>query len=233
MYKRQAKPGPAAVVGKVVGAVAPAIGLTVGKPGAPAAAPGAALAPGAAPVDAATPPPAVPQESLAVFFDRAFRKALHDGVIEGTAFDKIRPQLKAAEIGQAVAQVAAIQPKAWEVEFLVSNSVYDGRFANLSWLQELPDPVSKLVWDNALIVSVDTAKEMGLEKNDLVQLSVRGQTVEAAVWVQPGHAAGTASLALGYGHNPDAVGKVGRGAGFNAYKIRHSEGCLLYTSRCV
>lgn len=225
-----AKPGPAAVVGKVVGAVAPAIGLTVGKPGVPAAAPlvapapGTALAPGAAPVDAATPPPAVPQESLAVFFDRAFRKALHDGVIEGTTFDKVRPQLKAAEIGQAVAQVAAIQPKAWEVEFLVSNSVYDGRFANLSWLQELPDPVSKLVWDNALIVSVDTAKEMGLEKNDLVQLSVRGQTVEAAVWVQPGQAAGTVSLALGYGHNPDAVGKVGRGAGFNAYKIRHSEG---------
>ena len=208
--------------------------VVAGKPGAPvatiavgAAAPAAGMvaAPAGA-VGATTPPPApaVPQESLAVFFDRAFRKALHDGIIEGTTFDKVRPTLKGADVGQAVAQLAAIQPKAWEIEFLVSNSVYDGRYANLSWLQELPDPLTKLVWDNALLVSVDTAKELGLERNDMVQLTVRGQSVEAAVYIQPGQAAGAVSLALGYGHHPDAVGKVGRGAGFNAYKIRHSEG---------
>lgn len=224
--KPGAKPAPTGVVGKVAAAVAPAIGIAVGKPGAPAPATAAPAAPGtaAAPADAATPPPSVPQETLAVFFDRAFRKSLHDGVIEGTVFDKVRPQLKAADIAGGVTQVAAIQPKAWEVEFLVSNSVFDGRYANVSWLQELPDPITKIVWDNALIVSVDAAKELGVEKNDMVSLTVRGQTVEAAVWVQPGQAAGTVSIELGYGHSHDAFGKVSKGAGFNAYKIRHAEG---------
>jgi len=216
------KPGVAAPAAAKPGVATPVATIAVGAAaGAPAA--GTPAAASAAPVDAAA-PPAVPQESLAVFFDHAFRKALHDGIIEGTTFDKVRPQLKAADIGQVVAQVAAIQPKAWEIEFLVSNSVYDGRYANVSWLQELPDPLTKLVWDNALLVSVDTAKEMGLERNDMVQVTVRGQSVEAAVYIQPGQASGTVSLALGYGHNPDAVGKVGRGAGFNAYKVRHSDG---------
>ncbi|HNN52580.1 MAG TPA: TAT-variant-translocated molybdopterin oxidoreductase [Pseudomonadota bacterium] len=213
-------PGAKPVVGvKPAGAAAVVAGAAA--PAAPGAAP---AAPGAAPADAAAPPPAVPQETLAVFFDRAFRKSLHDGVIEGTAFDKVRPQLKAADIGQAVAQVSAIAPKAWEIEFLISNSTFDGRFANVSWLQELPDPITKIVWDNALLISVEGAKELGVERNDIVSLTVRGQTVEAAVFVVPGQSAGTVALALGYGHNADAVGKVGRGAGFNAYKIRHSDG---------
>jgi molybdopterin-containing oxidoreductase family iron-sulfur binding subunit len=201
-----------------------------GKPGAPVkpAVPGkpTGAKPGAVAIaaPAETPPPAVPQETIAFFFDRAFRKALHDGWIEGTPYEKIRPQIKPANVAQALSAVSALQSKPWEIEFLVSPSTYDGRYANVSWLQELPDPVTKLVWDNAALLSVEAAKSLGVEKNDMVSLTVRGQTIEAAVFVVPGLPAGTVALALGYGHAENAIGKVGRGAGFNAYKIRHLDG---------
>lgn len=214
--KLQPPPPPPVEVAPIVGAAAkPA------KPGQTGAKPGVSAAVGAAPE---MPPPAVPQQTIAVFFERAFRKALHDGHMEGTPYEKVRPQLKEAEIARLVAQVAAVSPKAWEIEFQLSHATYDGRFANISWLQELPDPITKIVWDNAVLLSVESAKELGVEKNDLVSVTVRNRTIEAPVFVVPGQAAGVVALALGYGHGPEAVGKVGRGAGANAYKIRHSEG---------
>lgn len=109
-----------------------------------------------------------------------------------------------------------------EIEFVPDATTYDGQFANNGWLQELPDPITKLTWDNAVLVSTRTAKELGVETNDLLHLTVRGRTLEAAVYVQPGQSDGTLTLSLGYGRTK--VGRIGAGAGFNAYALRDSAG---------
>jgi molybdopterin-containing oxidoreductase family iron-sulfur binding subunit len=213
----------AAATGVVPAAVAPGAAA----PAAAAPVAGAAAAPAAAgaAAPAATPPPGVPQQSLAVFFEHAWRKALHDGVIADSGFE--RPNLtvaadKAAGIGTELGKALGYKPQGMEIQFIVGN-LYDGRFANNGWLQELPDPVTKLVWDNAAIVSIETAKRLGVEKDDMVRLAVGDQQLEAAVWVQAGQAADTVSIALGWGREREAVGRVAKGAGFNAYKLRRSE----------
>ena len=185
---------------------------------APAAAPAVVAGAVAQPV---APPPGIPVDPV-LFFDRFWRKALHDGVIDKSTFATVTPALKEAELAAALPALAAIAPKATEIQFLVDNKLYDGRFSNNGWLQELPDPITKLVWDNAVLLSMDTAKKLNVEKDDMVRLTVRGKTVDAAVLVQPGMANDTVGLALGYGRS--TVGRIGKGAGFNAYQLRHSEG---------
>jgi molybdopterin-containing oxidoreductase family iron-sulfur binding subunit len=191
-----------------------------GKGKGAAAAAAAAAAP--APVTPAAPPPGIPNNAPVIFFDRFWRKSLRDGVIEQTAFQAVVPALKAQEIAAALPALSAIKAKELEVLFLTDSKVYDGRFGNNGWLQELPDPVTKLVWDNAALLSMETAKQLGVEKDDLVRITVRGKSVEAAVYVQPGQASGTVALALGYGQKD--WGRVVKGAGFNAYQIRHFDG---------
>ena len=190
-------------------------------PAAAAAAPAVAAAPGgpAAPA-ATTPPPGVPQNPV-LFFERFWRKALREGVIEKTAFAAVTPELKATELAAALPALSAIASKPFEIQFVVDNKMFDGRFSNNGWLQELPDPVTKLVWDNAALLSMETAKKLGVEKDDMVRITVRGKTVDAAVYIQPGMASDTVVLSLGYGRSK--VGHIGQGAGFNAYAIRHGE----------
>lgn len=205
-------PTPAAAVGGVIGIVQAGSGPGTAPPGA------------VAPAAEASPPPGIPQQSLSVFFEHAWRKALHDGVIADSALDRVAAAVdagRAAQIGTELGKTLGYTPQGLEVQFIVGN-MYDGRFTNNGWLQELPDPITKLVWDNAAIVSVDTAKKLGVEKDDMVRLTVGDKEVDAAVWVQPGQASDTISIALGWGRDKESVGRVGKGAGFNAYKIRRS-----------
>ncbi|MCX6611528.1 MAG: 4Fe-4S dicluster domain-containing protein, partial [Acidobacteria bacterium] len=115
-----------------------------------------------------------------------------------------------------------------EILFLAANGVHDGRFANNAWLVELPDPMTKVVWDNCVTMSKKTAESlkasMGFiaEEGDMVSLTVGGATIDAAVLVVPGQADGVLGITLGYGR--EKVGRVGKGAGFNAYKLRSSAG---------
>ena len=103
-------------------------------------------------------------------------------------------------------------------------SLNDGRYANNPWLQELPDPVSKVCWDNYLAVSPADAEGLGLQDEMVVSLD----GIELPVLVQPGQAAGTVSLALGYGR--EKAGKVGEGIGVNAFKwVGSQNGCRTYT----
>jgi MoCo/4Fe-4S cofactor protein with predicted Tat translocation signal len=110
-----------------------------------------------------------------------------------------------------------------ELELVIQadNSVDDGRYANNSWLQELPRPLSKLTWDNVAMLSPKTARERGLQMGDVVELTANGQTVEAPIWIQPGHADGCVSVTLGYGRS--GVGAVANGVGFNAYALRSAD----------
>jgi MoCo/4Fe-4S cofactor protein with predicted Tat translocation signal len=108
-----------------------------------------------------------------------------------------------------------------EILFRADVNVRDGRYANNGWLQELPRQFSKLVWDNAALISPQLAERENLENGDVVDLTFRGRTIKAPVWIQPGHAENSVALPLGYGR--EVVGRVGRNVGFNAYLLRTSE----------
>jgi MoCo/4Fe-4S cofactor protein with predicted Tat translocation signal len=104
-----------------------------------------------------------------------------------------------------------------EVIFYRDAKVDDGRYANNGWMQELPDPVTKITWDNAVLVSRKTARELGVANGDVVEISLNGKKVSGPIWTQPGMADYSLGLALGYGR--ERAGRVGTGVGFNAYKI--------------
>lgn len=145
-----------------------------------------------------------------------WRRSVHAGVFAGTQLAAVTPTLTT----KWTAALAAPPAKAeLELQFVVG-SIYDGRFANNSWLQESPDPMSKLVWDNAALLSAKTAAEMSVKNGSVIKISYKGQSLDAPVWVQPGQPDKTISIALGYGRSK--VGLVGENVGVNAYKLRHS-----------
>jgi len=108
-----------------------------------------------------------------------------------------------------------------ELIFRPDPSVYDGRFSNNGWLQELPKPLTKLTWDNAALLSPRTAERLGVRSEDVVELRYHGAAVQAPVWVAPGHADECVTVHLGYGR--EYGGKLATGAGFNAYRLRRSD----------
>jgi len=154
-------------------------------------------------------------------FDTRWRRALHDGIVPGSAWPTAEPPLKrggwAAELAERVRGGTA---EAGQVElvFTPDSHVYDGRFANSGWLQEMPDPLTKLTWDNAAIIAPVDAERMGLRRGDMVRLEAAGQTLEMPVTVLPGQAEGSVTVSLGYGRT--AAGRVGNGTGFDAYRLR-------------
>ncbi|HTX75021.1 MAG TPA: TAT-variant-translocated molybdopterin oxidoreductase [Terracidiphilus sp.] len=149
-------------------------------------------------------------------FETGWRKALHDGWIENTAFDT-KSNVDVALKGQ----IPAPAPKdTIEIIFRPDPNIYDGRYSNVGWLQELPKPVTNLSWDNAAMVSGATLTKLGLEEDDIVELTVAGGKVKAPVIVAPGHPDNSVTVYLGYGR--EFAGRVGSGAGFNAYLIRNT-----------
>jgi len=150
-------------------------------------------------------------------FETGWRKALHQGWIDGTAFDKTAKSR--ADAGKLSVQVPVPTSKdAIEIIFRPDPTIYDGRYSNVGWLQELPKPVTNLSWDNAAIVSGATLSKLGLEEDDIIEITVNGRKVNAPVIVAPGHPDNSVTVHLGYGR--EFAGRVGSGAGFNAYLIR-------------
>ncbi len=122
--------------------------------------------------------------------------------------------------GRAFVGQLSVQPvkvDGYELVLYPSVQLGDGRLANIAWLQELPDPVSKVVWDNYLQVSPAMARKEGLKKGDIVEVTVGGVTVKAPVLVQPGVHDHVVALAVGYGQK--FVGKVGGELGVNAFPL--------------
>ncbi|MBI2963302.1 MAG: TAT-variant-translocated molybdopterin oxidoreductase [Deltaproteobacteria bacterium] len=151
--------------------------------------------------------------------DRFWRRALHDGLVAGTALPAKSVTLR-TDWTSLPAPSIADGGGGLEIAFRLDPTVFDGRWANNGWLQELPKPLTKLAWDNAAIVSPATAGRLGLESEMLVTLVLEGRSVEAPVWVQPGQAEDCVTVHLGYGRA--RAGRVGAGAGFDAYAIRSS-----------
>ncbi len=147
--------------------------------------------------------------------EAAWKKALHDGILPAAA----NTGTTAPTFHTSVASPPAAS--GFEVLFVPSWSVFDGRFVNNAWLQEAPDPITKLTWDNAALLSPATAKKLGVGLGDVISIERNGRKVEGPVMVQPGQADDTIVIPVGYGRTK--VGHVGEGTGFNAYKIRTSD----------
>jgi molybdopterin-containing oxidoreductase family iron-sulfur binding subunit len=155
-------------------------------------------------------------------FDKKWNRVLHDGFLSGSELPEVVPTLTAqpfAELAR-LTQGAGGTPGGLEVIFLASPSLHDGRFANDGWLQELPDPLTKLTWDNPALVSPRTAESLGLANEDWVRIDCSGRSVELPIWLLPGMADGTVALTLGYGRSH--AGRIGTGVGFDTFTVRSS-----------
>jgi MoCo/4Fe-4S cofactor protein with predicted Tat translocation signal len=114
-----------------------------------------------------------------------------------------------------------------EINFKLDPCIHDGRFANNGWLQELPKPLSKLTWSNAVFLAPETAGQLGLKTEDEVELSHRGRRVRGSLFILPGHAVGAITVHLGYGRTQ--AGRIGNGQGFNAYALQTSDAAFFST----
>jgi Fe-S-cluster-containing dehydrogenase component len=144
-------------------------------------------------------------------------------------------QVKAAEIAKAIAAYSptvAPSKSSLEVTFHPSNTLHDGRFAMNPWLQELPDPITKLVWDNAAIISPKTAAEFNLKLGDRVKLTINGTALDIPVYILPGQADYSIALANGQ-FGEMRIDRVPDGGGTNVYPARKTAamhtvlGCTL------
>jgi MoCo/4Fe-4S cofactor protein with predicted Tat translocation signal len=179
-------------------------------------------------------------------FEDAWKKAIHDGVLPNTTFAAKTVTLNTAFLSQP--EVKPTVSGKFEISILPDPSVYDGRFTNNGWLQELPNPINKITWENVALISPKTAKELGINTggdegeyaggtqgtsfintkggnlfSDLVKLKFQGAEISQNVpmWVQPGQPDDVITIYLGYGRT--RAGKVGTGIGYNAYDVQKSD----------
>lgn len=164
-------------------------------------------------------------------FEKNWNRVLHDGLFKdqkslakkaGLNSGSIKNHLK-----KNISSYHAVLGDDIEIVFAVSPAVYDGRYANNGWLQELPDPITKLAWDNAALISHNTADKLEVNNEDLIEIEYRGKKIEAPVWVVPGHADNAITLTLGYGRK--SCGRIGDDVGHNAYLLRNSDAPVFDT----
>jgi molybdopterin-containing oxidoreductase family iron-sulfur binding subunit len=175
-----------------------------------------------------TEPYAIVRETFQEFIsggdlEAKWRKFLHDGFLENSAAQPAAVSLNSGAIAQALQTPKIDSPTRDKLEIVFHRDykVDDGRYTNNGWLQELPDPTTKLVWDNAVLLSRKTAGELGVKNLDVLEIQLGGRSVRGPAWVQPGMADYSLALALGYGRTQ--TGRVGTGTGFNAYALRTAQ----------
>ena len=153
-------------------------------------------------------------------FESAWRRALHDGVVAGSALAPATPQVRPEALTEAVSELAGQREHSAGLQavFQRDAAVHDGRFAGNPWLQELPDPLTRITWDNAALLAPATAAELGLNRGDLVRVAAAERGVDIPVFVLPGHPEGVVGLPLGYGRK--AAGRVGTDVGVDCYTLR-------------
>lgn len=163
------------------------------------------------------------KDRMGADFDLAWHDALANGVIADTASAAANVTLR-AEAGRQMPPVPPEHPLT--VLFRPDPHLWDGRYANNPWLQELPRPLTKLTWDNPLLIAPQEARRLNVRNGDEVRLSIGDAQVSAPVWIMPGQAPDCAVALLGFGRNN--VGSVGSGTGFNFYPLTgHTEAPAL------
>jgi MoCo/4Fe-4S cofactor protein with predicted Tat translocation signal len=148
-------------------------------------------------------------------FEFNWRKVLHDGWIANTAFTAKSVAAK----GTIPAAAAPAAADAVEVVFRADANVYDGRYANVGWMQEIPRPVTNLSWDNAVQMSFATMEKFGLAEDDAVEVSVSGKKIIGGALAVPGQTDNVVVVTLGQGRRS---GRVAGGIGYNAYLLQQS-----------
>ncbi|MGD0889813.1 MAG: TAT-variant-translocated molybdopterin oxidoreductase [Acidobacteriaceae bacterium] len=160
-------------------------------------------------------------------FEQFWRKSLHDGWVEGTALPL--KQVKASDAAGRWSPAPAGTPSyrvlspqasqdAIELNIRRDPTIYDGQFSNNGWLQELPKPMTKLTWDNAVLIGPKMAERLQIKTEDVVELELNGKKVTGPVWIQAGHPDNSVTVTLGYGRR--RAGRVGTAQGFDAYALR-------------
>jgi Fe-S-cluster-containing dehydrogenase component len=152
-------------------------------------------------------------------FEAFWRKSLHDGWIEGTSYAPKSFTAKAT--GFPSSNTTDVRPDAIELNIRRDPTIYDGQFSNNGWLQELPKPMNKLTWDNAIIIGPKMAARLQIASKDVVELELNGKKVKGPVWIQAGQPDNSVAITLGYGRK--RAGRVGTGYGFDAYQLRTSD----------
>ena len=165
--------------------------------------------------------------------DAAWNKFLHDGFATGSAAKAVTASFDSSALSRVLSDAKTAAPGKDNLEVVLHRdySLDDGRYANNGWLQEFPDPITKLVWDNGVLVSRATAKALGVQNNDVVEIKLGERTVKGPIWVQPGMADFSLGLALGYGRTH--VGRVGVGTGFDAYPLLTTKTGYIATGATV
>jgi len=145
-------------------------------------------------------------------------KALHDGLVAGSKFAVENVTIDAPAIAAAVGSYA--RTEGVEVVLRGCPKMGDGRYANNSWMQEIPDPLTKLTWDNAALVSIATAKKLNVQNGDFLTITAGGSSLQIPAWILPGHADDSVTIRLGWGRSLPESCKVAQGTGFNGYVLR-------------
>ncbi|MGD9629927.1 MAG: TAT-variant-translocated molybdopterin oxidoreductase [Pyrinomonadaceae bacterium] len=183
-------------------------------------------------------------------FEDNWRKAVHDGFVPNTAFPTRTLSANSAFLGQPQAGPSGTGQV--EISILPDPTIYDGRYANNGWLQELPNPISKITWDNVALVSPATAAKLNLNRgndpdeisggergiafvntygnnmtSDLVTLKFQGGTIEkpVPVWISPGQPDDVVTIYMGYGRT--RAGKIGTGLGYSTFDVQRSDAMYL------
>ena len=200
----------------------------------------AAPKPPSAPSPTPAPSPAASPSQTAASsqnFETWWRQVLHDGFIPDSALPTKTVALSANWANQNQPTTNQAAPGGFELVFRTDPSVYDGRFANNGWLQELPRPLTKVTWDNVAIVSPNTAQALGGNTDPAIKgrehyvpmadlVDQQGRTLHVPIWIMPGQQDGVITIHLGYGRRNQTV-NFGTATqepviGFNAYEIRTS-----------
>ncbi len=184
--------------------------------------------------------------------EEGWRRSLHDGLlpVRGASAVASVPGLDFGPLSTAVTTLASAPSETLELGIYPHEFIYDGQFANNGWLQELPDPLTKLTWGNAALISPADAQRLGLKHDEVVKLELDGVSAELPVYILPGQAQGAVAVHLGFGRgdgklgnfgdgrakhpplkifNPvqdysfSPVGRVGDGIGVNVYPLRRAD----------
>jgi MoCo/4Fe-4S cofactor protein with predicted Tat translocation signal len=151
-------------------------------------------------------------------FDMWWRKSVEQGFIDGTAS---QPKQVSAKSGNVTATSSSAPANGdIEINFRRDPSIYDGQFANNGWLQELPKPMTKLTWDNPVLISPKMAEQLKVQSKDMLKIELNGKSLDLPVWIQAGHPENSVTVYLGYGRR--RAGRVGTETGFDVYPLRYS-----------
>lgn len=174
-------------------------------------------------------------------FSTKWSTLLHDGFHNGQNYRSANASLNNSFRNAASATLSDVNTVSdSDIELVIKPDpkLWDGRFANNGWLQELPDPITKITWDNVALVSPTTADQLGITKRnfgvtavDVLRIEVNGTSVELPAWVLPGHADNSVTIYSGYGR--DGIGNVANQVGVNTNSLVTSTNSLYYSNASV